>query len=63
MSEGGYIKGDIGEYREMCEKLAHGNTQRKLDEAHERNIKLIHELCVIKRRWWYKLGKFLRLCP
>lgn len=62
MSEGSYIKGDIGEYREMCEKIAHGDTQRKLEDVLERNIKLCHDIRIIKSCWWYRVGKFLRLC-
>lgn len=63
MSEAPYVKGGIGEYREMTEKLAHGETKLKLDKAHERNIQLIHDMRDIKACWWYKIGKFFRLCP
>jgi hypothetical protein len=51
------------EYNLSEEKAAHATTKDELDKALERNLTVVHALLAIKKSFWYRLGKFLRVVP
>ena len=51
------------DYNLAEEKREHAKTKDALDEALERNIRVMHSILTIKKSVWYRLGKFFGLVP